>query len=370
MIDRRRILALAAVAAFLVLTVGPAALAAVVGSPTLTPRVVQSGLEYPWDIAFAPDGRMFVTERPGRIRIFASGNAGAALLKTFTISNVHASGESGAMGIALDPDFATNGYLYVCVSRDDESQWRNQVIRYRVTGTAFAFDRYLVRRGALAASNHDGCRIRFGPGGKLWVTMGDAGDGSLAQDPGAYNGKVLRVNRDGSIPATNPIMPGAAARTAVYSMGHRNPQGIAFQPGTGRVYAVEHGPDCDDEINWIRAGRNYGWPIEVGTEPGEPYSNPAWESDCPTIAPSGATFVTGANWGSLEGRLFVATLKEQDLRRFWISGDGLTAVQKGIHYDGRWGRLRAAVLGPAGRLYLTTSNGVDDRIIRIVATVP
>lgn len=370
MFDRRWTLALAAVAALLALALGPTAQTVAVTNPTLSATVVQSGLEHPWDLAFAPDGRMYVTERPGRIRIFASGAVAAALLKTFTISNVHAEGESGAMGIALDPNFATNGYLYVCVSRDDEGQWRNQVLRYRVSGTSFAFDRYVIRRGMVAASNHDGCRIRFGPGGRLWVTMGDAGDGSLSQDPGAYNGKVLRVNRDGSIPATNPIMPGAAARTAVYSMGHRNPQGIGFQPGTGRVYAIEHGPDCDDEINWIRAGRNYGWPIEVGTEPGEPYTNPAWESDCPTIAPSGGAFVSGSNWGSFENRLFVATLKEQDLRRFAISSDGLTATERAILYDGRWGRLRAVVLGPGGKLYLTTSNGSNDRIIRITASLP
>ncbi|TMD59353.1 MAG: hypothetical protein E6I87_09580 [Chloroflexi bacterium] len=331
--------------------------------PILDDVVVQSGLNIPWDIAFAPDGRMFVTERPGRLRVYAGGAPGAALLGTTTIANMHADGEAGLMGVALDPSFAGNGLVYLCASRDDEGQWRNQVLRYRMSGSVAAFDAYVVRRGALANSNHDGCRIRFGPDGKLWVTMGEAGDGSRAQDPNLLNGKILRLNPDGSIPADNPILPGAAGRSAVFTWGHRNPQGIAFQPVTNTVWEIEHGPECDDEINVIVGGRNYGWPNVTGNDGAGGYADPAWSSGCPTIAPSGATFVTGPAWASWSGSLFVAVLKDTDLRRF--VAQGVTATQTNVLYHGKYGRLRAAVQGPDGALYVTTSNGGSDRVVRI-----
>jgi glucose/arabinose dehydrogenase len=333
--------------------------------PTLTDEVVQSGLAIPWEVAFTPDGRMFVTERSGRLRVYASGHPGASLLGTTTIAGIHASGESGLMGIALDPAFPNNGFVYLCASRDDEGQWRNQVLRYRMSGNVAAFDTYVIRRGMVANSNHDGCRIRFGPDGKLWVTMGEAGNGSYAQDPNSLNGKVLRVNSDGTVPADNPILPGASGRSAAYTMGHRNPQGIAFQPGTGAVFTVEHGPDCDDEINVLSAGANYGWPNVRGSDGPGGYADPVWQSGCPTIASSGAAFVTGASWGAWSGSLFVAQLKDSDLRRFAVQGTQVTAGE--VLLNGKYGRLRAAVLAPDGTLYLTTSGGSNDKVIRVTA---
>jgi len=228
-------------------------------SPSVRVSVVQSGLVHPWDIAFAPDGRMFVTERPGRIRVYASGAPRASLLRTFTIPSVRAEGEAGAMGLALDPAFASNGYFYVCASRTDDGAWRNQVLRYRVSaGSSFTFNRYVIRTGMRAARFHNGCALEFGRDGKLSVTMGDATVAEDAQDPGRFNGKILRLNADGTIPADNPILPGAAARTAVFSLGHRNPQGIAIHPVNGRRYAAEHGPDEEDELNLLIGGSNYG----------------------------------------------------------------------------------------------------------------
>ncbi len=336
--------------------------------PLLTTAVVQTGLRNPWDVAFAPDGRMFVTERVGNLLVYASAAPGAPQIGNNAIAGIHASGEAGLMSIELDPSFASNGFLYACASRDDEGQWRNQVLRYVVAGGSIAFDSYVIRRGMVAAGNHDGCRIRFGPDGKLWVTMGDAGNTANPQNPNALNGKVLRVNSDGTIPADNPILPGAAGRSAIYTWGNRNPQGLAFEPGTGRVFEVEHGDDTHDEINILVAGGNYGYPIYRGPVGKPPYLDPAWSSGNVTLATSGGEFVTGSQWGLWNGSLFVATLKESDLRRFELF-DG-TARQADLLFDNVYGRLRTPRLGPDGSLYLTTDNGSADRVIRITASKP
>ena len=337
-------------------------------APRLVATVVQSGLLNTWDVAFLPDGRMLVTERVGNILLYPSAFPGAGQLSNTPIAGIHASGEAGLMSITPDPQFSSNGLIYVCVSRDDEGQWRNQVLRYRLEGVTPVFDSYVIRRGMLANTNHDGCRIRFGPDGKLWVTMGDHGDTRLPQDPNALNGKVLRVNSDGSIPGDNPILPGAAGRTAVYTMGNRNPQGITFQPGTGTPFEVEHGDDTQDEINILVAGGNYGYPIVRGPDGPGGYVDPAWSSGGVTLATSGGDFVAGDNWGSWAGSLFVATLKESDLRRFAISGG--TALQAEVLFNGTFGRLRTPRLAPDGALYLTTDNGSNDKIIRVTATQP
>src|SRR2546426_493928 len=335
--------------------------------PRLTATVVRSGLAIPWDLAFAPDGRMFVTERVGNILIYASAAPNAAqLANVFPVPSINAQGESGLMSIELDPGFATNNLLYVCVSVTDGGQWLNQVLRYRMSGNTPVFDGYVIRSGMRANSNHDGCRIRFGPDGKLWVTMGDAGNLANAQNPNVLNGKVLRVNGDGTVPADNPIMPGAAGRTAIYTMGNRNPQGLTFEPATGRVIEVEHGDDTHDEINILRAGANYGYPVCRGPCGDPRFVDPAWSSGNVTLATSGADFARGVQWGAYDGSLFVATLKETDLRRFTFAG--AVATQRDIFFNGTYGRIRTARQGPDGSLYLTTSNGSNDQVIRITPT--
>lgn len=351
--------------------------ASVLAAPSLRAQTVQTGLTIPWDVAFAPGGQMFVSERPGRVKVFRSSRPGAALLRSNRIANTHASGEAGVMGIAVDPNFSRNRFLYVCASRDHNGRWLNQVIRYKVRANwSLRWDRFVIRNGMKANTIHNGCAVEFGPDGRLWVTMGDAANPSRSQNPRSLNGKVLRVNRNGSIPSDNPIMPGTSSRSAVYSMGHRNPQGIAFHPTTGRVYAVEHGPEVNDEINWIRPGLNYGWPCVTGNGTpynpvpscsGGPYTDPAWRSGAPTIATSGAAFVSGPRWQNWSGQLFVAQLKESDLRRFVLTGGGGTASQRATYYNNRWGRLRGAVFGPGRHLFVTTSNGSNDRVVRISA---
>jgi glucose/arabinose dehydrogenase len=342
-------------------------------APDRSERVVQNGLVIPWDIAFTPGGKMLVTERPGRIRVYTSGLAGANLIKTKTIPRVRAEGEAGLMGIEVDRAFSTNRFIYVCASRSIDGQWLNQVIRYRVTQSwEIEFNKYIIEHGMRANTIHNGCAVEEGPDHKLWVTMGDADHRFWAQDPDRKNGKVLRVNRDGSVPASNPIWPGHGSPTKVYSIGHRNPQGITFEPGTNRPYAAEHGPEKDDEINWIRAGRNYGWPCRTGKN--HPYNScsgsatytlPAWSSEGPTLATSGCTFVNGSIWESWDDSLFVSTLKESDLRRFTVESGSSKLDMRNTLYNARWGRLRAAVVGPSGKLYLTTSSGTNDKVIRI-----
>lgn len=337
-------------------------------APLLTDTVVRTGLSIPWDLAFAPDGRMLVTERVGNILVYAGRDVASALLSNTAVAGVRAEGEAGLMSIELDPAFSSNGLIYVCVSVTDEGQWRNEVLRYRMAVDVPVFDAYVIRRGMIAAGNHDGCRIRFGPDGKLWVTMGDAGTSTRAQDPNALNGKILRVNSDGSIPGDNPVMAGAAARTAIYTMGNRNPQGLTFQPGTGVPFEVEHGDDTQDEINILVSGGNYGYPLARGSDGPGGFLDPAWSSGNVTIAPAGADFAVGTSWGTWEGSLFVAQLKESDLRRFTVNG-GL-AIQQEIILDGKYGRLRTARLAPDGSLYLTTSNGTGDRVVRVTPTLP
>ncbi|MEK7861014.1 MAG: PQQ-dependent sugar dehydrogenase, partial [Chloroflexota bacterium] len=336
--------------------------------PILADTPVQSGLRIPWDLAFAPDGRMFVTERAGNVLIFESGATNAPRIGHFSVPAIRQLGESGLMGIALDPDFARNGLLYVCASRTDEGEFRNQVLRLRATGNEIALEGYVIRTGMRAAAAHDGCTVRVGPDRKLWVSMGDSTSRQLAQDPRSLNGKILRVNTDGSVPTDNPTLPGASAPSLVYSWGHRNVQGIAFQPGTGIPFASEHGQDTHDEINILEPGANYGWPLAEGPDPQRRFRDPAWTSGNVTIATSGATFVSGQNWGTWSGSLFVAQLKESDLRRFTVQG---TAVaQADLLLDRKYGRLRSPVLGPDGALYITTSNGSGDRIIRLTAIQP
>jgi glucose/arabinose dehydrogenase len=220
------------------------------------------------------------------------------------------------------------------------------------------------------APRHQGCAVEVDAADHLWVTVGDANlpaGENRAQDPDALNGKVLRLGLDGSVPADNPF------GSPVYSLGHRNPQGLAFDP-TGNAWAVEHGTDENDELNRLQPGGNYGYPCFTGADapgpipdgcgPASDYLSPAWASGSPTLATSGAAFLAGPGWGDWEGQLVVSTLKEEDLRGFSVGADGRATSEETL-LDGRFGRLRGLVIGPDGALYVSTSNGTDDRILRV-----
>lgn len=314
---------------------------------------------------------MFVTERPGRIRIVKDGQL---LPDPWITLDVLESGESGLLGIALDPQFAQNGYVYVAYT---VARFQNRLVRLRedpATGKG-VIDKVLID-SALAASNHDGGRVKFGPDGKLYWTMGDAQNGANAQNPSSLNGKILRLNPDGSIPADNPF-----PNSYVYSMGHRNPQGLAWQPGTGRLYETEHGPSGGqgaeagggrDEVNLIEAGANYGWPLITGDQTREGLVTPLINSGTQeTWAPSGATFVSQGRWA---GSLLFAGLRGQTLYRATLDPNDprkVTGLERLL--SGQYGRLRDVVEGPDGAIYVTTSNrdgrgspaAQDDRVLRL-----
>lgn len=357
---------------------GAGAPAVAAAPPTTTTATVASGLVIPWDVGFLPDGSMVVTERPGRIRVYASGSPGAALVRTVQVPGVRGQGEAGLLGLAVDVEFASNRSVYVCASRDTTGTngWQNQVLRYTVATSGAWSGPTVILGGMAAATTHNGCALEMDASGHLWVGMGDAANAPLAQNRSSRNGKVLRVTRSGAVPATNPVIAGV--RDEVFSLGHRNPQGLAFRPGTGDLFQVEHGPNVNDEVNRLVAGGNYGWPCYTGD--GQPnstsgcqaasaYLPPLWASGGSTIATSGAAVARGSQWADWTGNLLVPTLKESDLRRF-VVGAGPSLGTPTTHFDGTWGRLRAATIGPGGQLYLTTSNGSNDRVVRVSPSTP
>jgi glucose/arabinose dehydrogenase len=331
-----------------------------------TVETVVTNLEVPWSFTFGPDGRLFVTERPGRVRIvdLASGRSGLAL----TLDDVFAQGEAGLLGLALDPDFAQNRLVYLYYSaRMQTGGAVNRVVRYREAGSTLG-ERVVLLDNIPAAAIHDGGRLRFGPDGLLYMTAGDAANQALAQDLGSLAGKILRLNRDGSTPRTNPFS------SPIYSYGHRNPQGIDWHPTTGDLWASEHGNIGNDEINVIDAGANFGWPTIQGNQSMAGMRTPVSFYN-PAIAPSGASFYRGQRFPRFANNLFVATLRGTHLRRLTIDVDSprRIAAEERLLVD-TFGRLREVVSGPDGLLYVATNNrdgrgapaSGDDRILRLV----
>lgn len=340
-------------------------------TPTATGPVMMidtlvSGLEIPWAMAFAPDGRIFVSERPGRIRIVKDGQLQTEPWLTLDVAAV---GEGGLLGLELDPAFAQNRFVYVAYTyRTPGGELKNRLVRLREDpGTGKGVMDKVLLENVSADSIHDGGRVKFGPGGKLYWTVGDAGNPQSSQDLSSLNGKILRVNPDGSIPEDNPF-PGSP----VYSYGHRNPQGLAWQPGTVRLYATEHGPSRQDEVNYVEPGKNYGWPVIHGNETNEGMENPVVQSgQSETWAPSGAAFVFGGPWDN--SMLFAGLRGETLYRLVFDQTDPRKVLSFERYYTGQFGRLRDVVQGPDDNLYILTNNRDgrgsprqgDDRILRL-----
>jgi glucose/arabinose dehydrogenase len=324
--------------------------------PSRGVEVVAQGLEVPWEIAFLPDGRALVTERPGRIRMLERDGT----LRPDPVAEVDVSnqGEGGLLGLALDPRFADNGLVYLYFTTPSAMKLE----RWHFADDSLTREADLIDGTIQAGVIHDSGRIAFGPDRNLYVATGEAGQGELAQDPQSLNGKFLRL--------TPEQYHGGPSRPEIVSLGHRNPQGFDWQPGTGHLIATEHGPSGGDgpegfdEINDIRQGRNYGWP-EVYGEDHKGFTAPLKVYD-DAVAPSGATF-----W---HGDFFFATLRGEALRRLRLDGDRIVGDQSLL--KGEYGRLRTVVEGPDGALYVLTSNrdgrgdpaDGDDRILRITPT--
>ena len=338
--------------------------------PELLVSTLVSGLSIPWDLAFTPDGTMLFTERRGVLS--SRGADGTVRTVDAEMGDLFAVGETGLMGIVVDPDFASNRRFYTCQGHVGPEV---QVIAWTINADYTAATRVadpLVGGLPATSGRHGGCRLRFGPEGYLWIGTGDAASGRVPQDLTSLGGKVLRVDPStGAGALTNPL-----ASSRVYSYGHRNVQGLALRPGASQMWAVEHGPRRDDEINLLVAGRNYGWDPVPGYNEAVPMTDLAkfpdaveakWSSGSPTLAVSGGIFLEGKQWGVWEGRLAVATLRDNRLRLFEFTPDGDFVSQVIVReLDRSYGRLRTPMMGPDGALYVTTSDGGGrDRILRI-----
>jgi len=321
-------------------------------------ETVAADLVIPWAMQFASDGRLFVTERPGRVRIVNPASATPQL--ALTLTDVFAQGEAGLLGLALDPGFAGNSlvYLYYTAARQGGGIV-NRVARYREVNGSLV-ERVILLDNIPAAQIHDGGRLRFGPDGLLYASNGDAANTNLPQDLASLAGKIVRMSPDGTTPRDNPF-----AGSILYSYGHRNPQGFDWHPTTGDMWASEHGAVGNDEINVIRAGANYGWPRIEGAA-----TMPGMETPVaffsPAIAPSGASFYRGSRFPAFVNNLFVATLRGTHIRRFRIdpaSPRRIAADERLL--DGVYGRIRDVISGPDGYIYFLTNTG-NDRVMRIV----
>ena len=335
--------------------------------------VVATGLDTVWELAWGPDGFIWITERGGRVSRLDPQSGTVTPAGQVAVSEI---GEGGLMGLAFHPDFASQPWVYVAHTYAAQGGTRNRVIRMRFDGTSLGPPMVLVA-DIPGSSIHNGSRLAVGPDRLLYVTTGDASDASIAQNRDALAGKILRLTLDGQPAPGNPL------GTRTYSWGHRNPQGMAFAPD-GSLYITEHGPADNDEVNRIEAGRNYGWPAVHGRCDGdigiaetsfcsannvaEPLA--AWT---PTIAPAGLAYYDADLIPAFRRSLLFATLKDATLYRLALATDGLSVQATEKLFVHQFGRLRAVLVAPDGSIYLGTSNRdgrgtpmpTDDRILRV-----
>lgn len=335
-------------------------------------EIVAEGLRVPWALAWTSPSRLLVTERPGRIRAIVDGALSAVPLLTLPVS---IGAEQGLMGLTIDPAYADNAYLYVCYTVETEDGLANRIERLTDRGDVIVRDQVLLELTP-SAEYHAGCALAFGPDEKLYITMGDAREKTLAQDTRATAGKILRTERNGAVPDDNPF-----PNSLTWSYGHRNPQGITWN-ADGLMYSTEHGPSVvdgpagGDEVNRIAKGANYGWPIVSHERIAEGTVAPL-SVFTPAEAPASALLYTATSLPQFTGDLFFGALKGEGIVRISFTEsepDIVERVEKLPNIS--YGRIRAVAQGPDGAIYFSTSNhdgrgdpsADDDRIFRIVPT--
>jgi aldose sugar dehydrogenase len=338
-------------------------------------ETVASGLEVPWGFAFLPDGNMLFTERPGRVRMIENGKLKAETI--FKVPDVEPSGESGLMDISLHPDFKNNKFVYLAYAYNNDGKYV-KIVRYKFDGKTFIEPKIIIEN-IPGAPNHAGTRARFSPAdGKLYITTGDATDWNMAQKTDSLSGKTLRLNDDGSIPADNPFFENKNYRTEIWTIGHRNAQGLAWQPGSNLMFQTEHGPSSfegkgggADEVNIVDRGKNYGWSEIYGNLKKVGMESPLLEYT-PSCAPASAMFYTGDKFPGFKNNFFFGCLRGTRIIRVIL--DGRTVKSQENLLEGKFGRIREMANGPDGFIYFSTSNrdgrgrkaDDDDRILRFV----
>jgi len=333
---------------------------------------VARGLDHPWGLAFLPDGRMLVTERPGRMRIVT--NDGLISAPLIGVPEVAAAGQGGLLDVVLAPDFERSRTIYFSFSEPGAlGSAGTAVASGRLGATGLDQVRVIFRQEPkVRGGAHFGSRLVFARDGNLFITLGERQRRDEAQSLDRHLGKVIRIRPDGSVPPDNPFVSREGARQEIWSYGHRNPQGAALHPTTGELWTVEHGAMGGDEINTPKAGRNYGWPVITygldysGARIGEGTAKPGMEQPIhywdPSIAPSGLTFYAGDRFPAWRGNLFVGSLKFAQLVRLELRGDRVVDEERLLQGLGE--RIRDVRQGPDGFLYLLTdeSNG---RVLRV-----
>lgn len=331
------------------------------------------GLEHPWGVAFLPDGRRLVTERPGRLRLVGPDGR----LDPQPISGlppIVAKNQGGLLDVALHPDYPRNGWLYLSYVGEGPGGYGTEVLRARLEGHALRDLQVLFRlQPKSSTSHHFGSRLVFDRKGYLYITLGDRGDKDRAQKLDDHAGSVIRLHDDGRVPDDNPFVGQGAARPEKFTLGNRNLQGAALHPASGEIWAHEHGPQGGDEINIIRAGVNYGWPVitygrnyGIGTKIGEGTAKPGMAQPLlhwtPSIAPSGMAFYTGQRFPQWQDNLFVGALRGEMLVRLEL--DGERVVQQERLLEDKVGRIRDVRTGPDGLLYLLIDSA-QGRLLRL-----
>ncbi len=336
-------------------------------------ETVASNLEVPWAIAFAPDNQTFFTERPGRVRVIENGKLRVEPI--FTVPDVEPSSESGLMDLSLHPNFAANRFVYLAYAYRGDGK-RVRVVRYKFADNKLSEPKTIIE-DIPAAPNHAGTRARFGPDGKLYITTGDATEKEIAQQTDSLGGKTLRLNDNGTIPADNPFVGDKKFRPEIWTVGHRNAQSLAWQPGSNLMFQTEHGPSGfdgpggGDEVNIVERGKNYGWAEIHHKQNKNGMESPLLEYT-PSCAPASGMFSSGKAFPEFKGNFFFGCLRGERIIRVVL--DGRKVVKQENLFEDKYGRIREIAEAPDGLIYFSTSNRdgrgraakEDDRILRLV----